>query len=346
MRSRTILKVSGLASLALFAAFAARAEDGGDACGRVEKMFTAHETKITCTEAFVPGIAEFSLYKAMCFGCDPRREFPGDAYDRSGVAFSEASNGISADGASVNVLDDLSRVPSSKTVLSVLFPGIDSRKCRDDKDYLAAHSAACAGLKSSYDGIFGSDGETLAGAVESEAKLRDANQTANTAVVAAIQGDKKAGSYQKACRDQSAQVAKVREAHKAELKKSQAAIWANILRDESTGKGGCLARFVADLPEFWCGKGSAQGQAIDPGACLARLNAKPADLIVKFKAFATNPAVLSARAGGKINPELPSGIQAIRDDSPRKNLRNETDAGTGNSFPTTKVLPGDAVQGN
>jgi hypothetical protein len=276
-------------------------------CDQIEKTYAEHEKALVCSETFVPNIQEYSLYRAMCFGCDPDKQYFGDDYTLEGTAFSEARGAIGANGVeSTGPLDKLPRVPSPKTLLSVVLPGIDGVKCRDDKNYMAAHPTECSDLKTLADAFFGTKGESEQGAIDSESKLRDANSAANSAVIKAIQS-KKGKKYHDVCTAENKRVGIVRENHRAELAKAKDAVWTNVL-NEIAVKRGCLAHYIEELPTFWCKANlddKGELPATNKDACLKGLSAKPADLLAKFKDFVTDPTVLLARTTEQLGKKSP-----------------------------------------
>jgi len=247
-------------------------------CGRTADSYLAHESKLDCSETFVPGNSEFSLYTALCFGCDPNLQYFGDEYNRTGRAFSESRG----------PLTNLERVPSKKSLVKMILPKIDGAKCRDDKAYLSAHYEECKDLKYLAEALYGKDDGSVTAAYASEEKLRQANDDANDAVVKAIKS--KGGSkYQTTCNSANASVGVVRGEHFGNLKKSKDAVWANVIAEIGM-KRGCIRHYISEAPAHWCGAGD-KGENVNEAACLTKLAANPAEVLSKFKTYATDPSV-------------------------------------------------------
>jgi hypothetical protein len=257
-----------------------------EVCDNTSKLYLEHEGQLKCEEILPVRTPESDTYRAMCFGCDPQLQYFGDAYNATNQAFSERSGSPVAGG-------ELNRIPSTKSLLNVIRPGIDGRKCRDDQKYAAANQAACADLRILGDAFYAATGSNpLSQIAAAEGKLREANDQANAAVIKAIKKGK-GSDYTATCGSENGRVEKIRGEYNSLLGKAKDQLWTNVLAEVGL-KRGCVSHYVDEFPEFWCDGSSGKGEksSIDKDLCLKKLSEKPADMLAKFKLYSSDLATM------------------------------------------------------
>lgn len=271
----------------IFASFsaAAFADDDSETCRRVEDTFRGFEAEISCGEAMNPQIREYEPYRAMCFGCDPKRDV-GEVI-RANNSENDAFDEGEAEG--VSFLAGLNRLPTGKALLDALMP---NRK----RDCTGGSTAPDCIRQKELNAILFSgidNGETGPLSV-SEATLRKSNDDARGKVQKVLDSVKKKGQrdkdqqiYAETCRDVSSKVAVSRKAHNETLGSEKKKIWKNVLGLVS---GTCMSKYVADYPKVWCKDGE------NPETCIARLEKDPDDRLARFAKYSADPATLLARS--------------------------------------------------
>lgn len=334
-------------------------------CDRVEKKFAELEGTISCSTVRDPKnakVQEFQYYKSMCYGCDPnygahdpdkpQTKFIGNDNHSKNIGFVESVEGTGT----TTILGQLNRIPSSQTIIEMIYPELAGGKCGDAK-FKAANSDKCAAASKLWDTAFtvaapapagkkkkkNSEGDaTTANALElisnANSTLDDAESACHNAVQAAIDsGD--FTNYHDTCAAQNGQFKIASDAYNSVLGAQKKAIWANLLNEVAI-RGNCIAHYVAAFPRYWCGTG-ANSAAADQEGCVKSLKSNPGDLFEKFKKFASDPVTLAERANQKKNDVMGEKTGQNQD----KALTDSPGIGTGG--PRKKQLPGeDATKAN
>lgn len=348
--------------LSLLTIAPANAEIDDATCDRIEKTFARYEKPLTCNQVSAKGIREYddNHYRPMCAGCNPQRQYFGDANNASNDSFDP---GEVVPGAE-SPLEGLNRIPSGLDLFQTIYPGLSFADCKNET-FRAEHAAECSDFVKLgdifYAGELGEapkkkkknapDVDRSIGTVHKEKSdiFYEQYMNSNGIVQDSIRDAQSKGDasiYSRACEAQNKKHAENRRAYNEFLGQEKKAIWTNLL-GEMAIKRGCLARYVADLPAHWCGSSSG-GQKIDEVECVKSLSAKPEVLFEKFKKFASDPDTLAARYDRRMKKtaKTTGEVQPIRDDTKSKNY---VDPGANDlqlNRDRVKVLPGDVKPAN
>lgn len=355
MQPRMVLKSVALILLTIVS-LSANAEIDDATCGRIEKTFAKYEESLSCNEVSAKGIREYDAnnYRPMCAGCNPRRQFFGDANNATNDSFDPSEFASETE----SPLKGLNRVPADLDLFQMVYPALTFANCKKE-DFKSQYAKECSDFIKLGDIFYAGEivettsrnpnrkEETpdlsIGGYHQRKSReFYDQYMNSHSIVDTAIREAQTRGNstlYTKACETQNKRHAENRQRYNEALGREKNAIWTNIL-NEMVIKRGCLALYVSEFPAHWCGGIGGKGQKVEEAACVKELSTKPEVVLEKFKKFASDPSTLVARYGQKVTRATNStGIESIRNDAEKKYDSRKSD-GLGAGTP-----PGDSQTG-